>query len=319
MIQDYIEPLIVILIGGLFAPLLTQLIEKMLGNPGIGAIESNTQLTEGEKRSKRKRNIKLFSYAVTIQLFLFTLFFLCSKWVYFDKNYFPTNERELVREGIKKNKEYIIPKMTIRVYSESTNGIPLSDGICNGRKINHCSLISISYEIVALRDFNAEKIFSEYYEALYATKVLKEPGSDVEGDDKNPKDNICVYDIVTTMKKFDRKTITTRADFLYDSLPYTRKFFDKDFSGDNWDMFYYPNKEDDIIGEVEFQIISRSIKFNTPAANDAIMEDANNKEIAANPQLVVSSGECLNYNIITSKVQRLKNNESFGIKWSWNK
>lgn len=317
--EDFIQPLIVILVGGLFAPLLTQLIEKFLGDPQGHSKDSDTPLTPNEKKEKRKKWLKLFSYAVGIQLLLFTVFFLCSKWIYFDKNYFPTSERELIREGIKKNKDYIIPKMTIRVYSESNNGVPLSDSICSGKKINYCSLISISYEIVALRDFNSEKIFPEYYEALYAAKVLKEPGSEVEGDDKNPKDNICVYDINTTMKKFERRTITTRADFLYDELPTTRKFFDKDFTGLNWDMFYYPNKEDDVIGEVEFQVISRSLKFNTPSANDAIMEDANNKQVAANPQLILSNGDCMHYNIITSRIPRLKNNESFGIKWSWNR
>ncbi len=315
--QDVIQPLLVILVGGLFAPLLTQLIEKFLGNSNAESEQRPRQLTPLERKVQQKKRLKLFTYAVGIQLLLFTVFFLSSKWIYFDKNYFPTKERELIREGIKKDKDYIIPKMTIRVYSESKEGVPLPDTTCSGKKINYCSLISISYEIVALRDFNAEKIFPEYYEALYATQVLKEPGSEIEDDDKNPKDNICVYDITTTMKRYERKTITTRADFLYEELPITKQFFKKEFTGYNWDMFYYPNKEDDVIGEVEFQIISRSLKFNTPLASDAILEDANRKQIPMNPQLILSTGDCMHYNIITSRISRLKNNESFGIKWSW--
>ncbi len=207
--------------------------------------------------------------------------------------------------------------MTIRVYSEASNGVPLNDNICGNNKINYCSLITISYEIVALKSFNSEKIFSEYYEALYAEKVLKEPGSEIEGDDKNPKDNICTYDIVTSMDKYERKTITTRADFLYNKLPTKRKFFEKELNGLNWDMFYYPNNEDDVIGEVEFQIISRTLKFKTPLINDGLVEDASRKQTSTNPQLTISNGNCMSYNIITSKIKRLNKNESFGIRWNW--
>jgi hypothetical protein len=315
--EDTLQPLLVILIGGLFAPILTQLIEKFLGahhdekNPASPS-------TPGTSKAKRKRWLKLFTYAVGIQLLLFTIFFFSSKWIYFDKNYFKTNERELIQEGIKKGKDYVIPKMTIRIYSEANNGVPLSDSLCSGKKINYCNLVTISYEIVALRNFKNEKIFSEYYESLYAAKALKEPGSEIESDDANPNDNICVYELVTTMGKYDRKTITTRSDFLYESLPATRKFFNKSYAGYKWDMFYYPNKEDDIIGEVEFQIISRTLKLAPPSSSDAIKKEANNREDPISPQLTISNGDCLNFNIITAKVPRLKNNETFGIKWSWN-
>ncbi len=314
--EDFVQPLLVILVGGLFAPLLTQLIEKILGNSSESKI-NNTSLTSEEKIVKRRKRIKLFCYAVFIQLLLFTGFFLTSKYIYFDKKYFKTNETELIREGIKKDKDYIIPKMTIRVYSEASNGVPLNDNICGNNKINYCSLITISYEIVALKSFNSEKIFSEYYEALYAEKVLKEPGSEIEGDDKNPKDTICTYDIVTSMDKYERKTITTRADFLYNKLPTKRKFFEKELNGLNWDMFYYPNNEDDVIGEVEFQIISRTLKFKTPLINDGLVEDASRKQTSTNPQLTISNGNCMSYNIITSKIKRLNKNESFGIRWNW--
>lgn len=315
--EDIIQPFLVILVGGLFAPLLTQLIERFISEPKETNSVSNKPLTDAQKKEKRKKWLKLFSYAVCIQLLLFTIFFICSKLIYFDKNYFDTNERQLIREGIKENRDYVIPKMTIRIYSEVNSGIPLTKTICSEKKINYCSLVTISYEIVALKKFNSEKIFQEYYDANYAENVLKEPGSEFEGPDLNSKKTTCKFKVITSMEKYERKTITTRADFLYNEFPQVREFFDKNIAGQNWDMFYYPNNEGDIIGEVEFQLISRSLKFKTPETNDAILEDANSKQIPINPQLIISNGDCLNFNIITAKVSRLKNNETFGVKWSW--
>src|SRR5437764_3406659 len=103
--------------------------------------------------------------------------------------------------------------MTIRIYSESNQGVPIQYINCTGLRINYCTLISISYEIVALKDFDSEKIFEEYYEGLYASNIIKEPGSEIEGPDKDPQKAYCKFDINTTMKKFDRKTITTRVDY----------------------------------------------------------------------------------------------------------
>ena len=316
--EDILQPLLVILVGGLFAPLLTQLIERFIGDSSEGVAVSKKKLTNDEKKAKRKRWLKLFSYAVGIQLVLFTIFFLCSKWIYFDKNYFNTTERELIRRGVKKNKDYVIPKMTIRIYSENKNGLPIFDTSCLDKEINYCTLVSISYEIVSLKNFNEQNIFQEYYKALYAENVVREPGSEKEGDDKNPQKVICDYDIITTMKKFDRKTITTRVDFLYNTLPDTRDFMGQKLTDKNWDFFYYPNTEDDVIGEVEFQIISRTLKFNTPMQNDAIYIDENNKHHTYSPQLLTSYGSCLYFNILTTKISELKNNESFGVKWKWN-
>jgi len=317
--EDILQPLIVILVGGLFAPLLTQLIERFLGESGGTSMKPSEILTADEKKAKRKKWLKLFSYAVGIQLLLFTIFFLCSKWIYFDKNYFQTSERELIREGIKKNKDYIIPKMTIRVYSESKGGLPSSDTSCMTNPLNYCSLVSISYEIVTLREFNDQKIFQEYYKALYADNVVREPGSEREGNDKNPQKVICDYDIITTMKKFERKTITTRVDYLYTYLPRTREFMGQNITNDNWDFFYYPNTEDDIIGEVEFQIISRTLKFNSPLPDDAIYIDDQSISHTFTPQLLNSNGDCLHFNILTTRIPRLKNNETVGVKWSWSK
>lgn len=315
--EDIIEPLIVILIGGLFAPLLEQLIQNLLRDSRSSA-EPASSLSVEEKKDKRRRHLKLFVYAVIIQLALFTIFFFSCKWVYFDRNYFETSERELIREGLRKGKDYIIPKLTIRIYSEANGGVQLQQNTCDFNSVNYCSLVSISYEIVALRDFNAEKIFQEYYEGLYATKVLPEPGSEIEGDDVSPKNTSCKYDIITTMKKFERRTVTTRADYLYEKLPETRAFFSKETAASNWDMFYYPNNEDDVIGEVEFQIISRTLQFNSPAVNDAIFEDASGKKVPIDLKLTRGRGECVKYNIITSRVARLKNNEKVGIRWGWN-
>lgn len=315
--EDILQPLIAILIGGLFAPLLTQLIEKFIGGDASVPDITRKPLTVLEKKAKRKKWLKLFGYAVCIQLLLFTIFFLISKWIYFDKNYFPTNERELVREGIKKNKDYIIPKLTIRVYSESKNGVPFADSTCLINPLNYCSLISISYEIVALKEFNDQKIFQEYYKALYAENVVREPGSEREGNDKNPQKVICDYDIITSMKKFERKTITTRVDFLYTSLPKTREFMGQNVTNNNWDFFYYPNAEDDIIGEVEFQIISRTLHFKTPLPEDAMYMDDKSTTHTLNTQLLRSNGSCLQFNILTTKVDKLRNNETVGIKWSW--
>ena len=315
--EDILQPLIVILVGGLFAPLLTQLIERFLGEHGEPATETKKQMSASDKKLKRKRWLKLFVYAVGIQLILFTIFFLCSKWIYFDKNYFSTNERALIREGIRKGKDYVIPKMTIRVYSESGAGLPNSDSLCVTSPVHYCSLVSISYEIVALREFNDQKIFQEYYKALYAENVVREPGSEREGNDKNPQKVICDYDILTSMKKFERKTITTRVDYLYASLPRTREFMGQNITKDNWDFFYYPNAEDDVIGEVEFQVISRTLKFNAPAPDDAIYIDDKSNSHNLTPQLLKSNGNCLNFNILTSKIPELKNNETIGIKWSW--
>jgi hypothetical protein len=315
--EDILQPLLVILVGGLFAPLLTQLIERFIGDSSDGSVVNKKKLTHDEKKARRKRWLKLFSYAVGIQLVLFTIFFLCSKWIYFDKNYFNTTERELIRRGIKKNKDYVIPKMTIRIYSENKGGLPI-DTLCLDKEINYCTLVSISYEIVSLKSFNEQTIFQEYYKALYAENVVKEPGSEKEGNDKNPQKVICDYDIITTMKKFERKTITTRVDFLYNILPDTRDFMGQKLTDKNWDFFYYPNAEDDVIGEVEFQIISRTLKFNVPTQNDAIYIDENNKSHTYSPQLLTSYGDCLSFNILTAKISGLRNNESFGVKWKWN-
>jgi hypothetical protein len=316
--EDILQPILVILIGGLFAPLLTQLIERMLGDSSTSTSVAHEQ-TPDEKKSKRKRWVKFFAYAVAIQLLLFTMFFFASKWSYFDKNYFKTSERELIREGIKKDKPYVIPKMVIRLYSEHRNGVPFSDTLCAKGKINYCLLVSISYEIVALRDYNEQPIFQETYKALNAENVVREPGSEKEGNDKNPQKVICDYDIITSMKKFERRTITTRADFLYNALPETMTFMGQSITNKNWDFFYYPNNEDDVIGEVEFQVMSRTLKFNTPTQEDAKYINEDNKPFTYTPQLFISSGECLHYNILTTKIPRLKNTESFGIKWSWSK
>lgn len=317
--EDVLQPLLVILIGGLFAPLLTQLIEKFIGDSGQTATDTKKVLTADEKKVRRKKWLKLFSYAVAIQLLLFTIFFFCSKWVYFDKNYFPTNERELIREGIKKDKDYVIPKMTIRVYSENKGGLLSSDTACIAKPVNYCSLVSISYEIVALKEFKDQKIFQEYYKALYAENVVREPGSEREGNDKNPQKVICDYDIITSMKKFERKTITTRVDYLYNSLPRTREFMKQNITNDNWDFFYYPNTEDDVIGEVEFQVISRTLNFNSPLQDDLIYIDDQGSSHTLTPQLLKSNGECLHFNILTTKIPRLKNNEEVGVKWSWSR
>lgn len=317
--EDFLQPLLVILVGGLFAPLLTQLIEKFLGESGQTSTSTPIILTPDEKKIQRKKWLKLFAYAVSIQLLLFTIFFFCSKWVYFDNNYFQTNERDLVREGVKKKRDYVIPKMTIRVYSENQNSIPNGDTSCITNPVNYCSLVSISYEIVALRDFNDQKIFQEYYKALYASNVVREPGSEREGNDKNPQKVICDYDIITNMKKFERKTITTRVDYLYNSLPRTREFMKQSITNDNWDFYYYPNTEDDVIGEVEFQIISRTLKFNSPSPDDVVYIDEEGCSHNLTPQLLKSSGDCLNFNILTTKIPRLKNNEEIGVKWSWDK
>ena len=314
--EDIYQPLIIIVIGGLFAPILTQLLEKLYSFVAGTDPSSKPNPTE-EKSIKRKKWLRFLLFAITIQLVLFTIFFIFSKITYFDKNYFETSERELIREGLKKHKDYIIPKITIRIYSESTNGIPFIDTACSHKKINYCMLVSISYEIIALREFNSEKIFPEEYTTLYATKIVKEPGSELETDDQNPSDQVATYDVTTTMKKFERKTITTRADYLYDSIPLSRKFFERMLNGSDFDMFYYQNSEDDVIGEVEFQIISRTLKLLHPNMDDAIYENASKKETSINPQLIQSNGQCLNFNIITTKIPRLFNNEQFGIKWSW--
>lgn len=315
--EDVLQPLLVILIGGLFAPLITQLIEKILGTASDTPSQT-IQLSAIERRRRRKRNLKLFSYAVLVQLLLFTIFFFSSKWIYFDQNYFPTSERELIREGIKKGREYIIPKMTIRVYSENQSGLPAGQGSCPPNQLNYCSLISISYEIVALKDFKDQKIFQEYYKALYAYDVIREPGSEIEREDKNPQSVICDYDVITTMKKYERKTITTRADYLFSSLPPTRKFMGENVTDNNWDFFYYPNEEDDVIGEVEFQIISRTLVFNNPTPDDAIFIDDRGSKHTITTQLLKSKENCLHFNILTAKVPVLKNKESFGVRWSWN-
>jgi len=316
--EDILQPLLVILVGGLFAPLLTQLLERYIGNSEENQKAGKKILTQYEKKARRKKWLKLFSYAVLIQLLLFTIFFFCSKWIYFDKNYFSTSERELICEGLKKNKDYVIPKMTIRIYSENKEGLPSIDTACIKNKINYCTLVSISYEIVSLRELSDQTIFQEYYKALYAVDVIREPGSEKEGNDKNPQNVICDYDIITSMKKFERKTITTRVDFLYNNLPDTREFMGQNFTNKNWDFFYYPNTEDDVIGEIEFQIISRTLKFNTPLQNDVIYIDETSKSHTYTPQLLKSHGDCLHFNILTTKIKELKNNESFGIKWSWN-
>jgi hypothetical protein len=180
--------------------------------------------------------------------------------------------------------------------------------------------MSISYEIVSLKDFNSQKIFTEYYYAIYASAIIKEPGSEIEGDDLSAKKDHISYDVRSTLKKYERKTITTRADFLYDSLPSIRKFFEKSLSDRNFDMFYYPNDEDDVIGEVEFQVISRTLNLENPGSSDAILQDQTGAEISVTPVLTESkNGGCLNFNIISAKIPRLKNNERFGIKWSWSK
>jgi len=316
--EDIIQPLIVILVGGIFAPILIQLMEK-----AYEAISNDKKIAKPQPADplsiKRKKWIRFFVFAILIQLTLFTGFFFLSKWIYFDKNYFRTMERELIRIGIKKGKDYVIPKMTIRIYSESPKSAGLTNDSCENRPINYCMLISISYEIIALREYNSEKIFSEYYYALYATNVIKEPGSEIEGPDFNPLKTHLVYDLTTTMKKYERKTITTRADFLYESLPGSRDFFSQKFAGHKFDMFYYPNKEDDVIGEVEFQIISRSLRFQTPSQSDAIYERASGKQDPINTTLTLSNDSvgCLHFNILTAKIPSLYNNENFGIKWSW--
>lgn len=315
--EDILQPLLVILIGGLFSPLLTQLIEKFIGDSNESNSELENELTPEEKKIKRKKWLRLFFYAVMIQLLLFTIFFFCSKWAFFDKQYFPTNERELIREGLKKDNDYIIPKITIRIYSESNNGLPGSDKSCITNSINYCSLISISYEIVALKDFEDQMIFQEYYKALYAENIIREPGSEREENDKNPQKVICDYDIITSMKKFERKTITTRVDYLYNLLPKTRQFMGKDITDNNWDFFYYPNNEDDVIGEVEFQVISRTLKLNPPLPDDAIHIDDKRTSHNLETKLLKSKGECLHFNILTTKVPKLKNKESIGIRWSW--
>jgi len=314
--EDILQPIVAILISGLFAPLLTQLIERFTGkSPDAPAVRTN--LSAEEKRKRRKRNLVIFTYAVFAQLSLFTMFFFLSKWAYFDENYFPTSERELIREGIKKGKDYVIPKMTIRVYSESKAGLPAEIDSCSSNPLNYCMLVSISYEIVALKNFKDQKIFQEYYQALYAYDVLREPGSETQGQDKNPKDVICNYDIITTMEKYQRKTITTRADFLYTVLPATRVFMGDEITDENWDFFYYPNEEDDVIGEVEYQIISRTLQFNTPTPDDAIHLDENRSKHTISTQLLKSKGDCFHFNILTAKIPRLHNKEHFGVKWTW--
>jgi len=316
--EDTLQPILVILIGGLFAPILTQLLEKLY-EAITGKPPADKPIIVGDKKTKRQKWLKFFGIAAIIQLLLLTMFFFLSKWTYFDANYYRTSERELIRDGLKKHKEYIIPKITIRIYAESRKGVPIEDTNCTGKKINYCTLISTSYEIVALQDFNAEKLFEEYYEALYATNVIKEPGSENEGPDKDPQKTYCKYDLMTTMKKFERKTVTTRVDYLYDSLPEKRDFFKTSYTGKNFDMFYYPNNEDDVIGEVEFQIISRSLDLTTPDQNDVIVTDANGKETPIVPKLVLGNGSCMHFNILTATIPRLKNRESFGIRWVWSK
>ncbi|PJJ61028.1 hypothetical protein CLV45_2465 [Hymenobacter chitinivorans DSM 11115] len=315
--EDILQPLLVILVGGLFAPLLTQIVEKLYAQIS-GNTTPEKPLPDDDTSLKRKKWLRFFATAVAIQLLLFTGFFFLSKATYFDKNYFPTTERELIREGLKKNKQYVIPRIVFKIYSESRNGVALINNIYKGKGINYCTLVSIDYEIIALKDFNSEKLFEEYYNAIDAIDVLQEPGSEIEGKDANPQPAILTYQLTSTLKKYERRTITTRADFIYNTLPAQRTFFNKIIAGTNTDIFYYPNNEDDVIGELEFQIISRSLDLNTPAKNDVILSTDDGKEITLDPVLVESRDNgCLNFKIITAKVPRLLNNSKVGIKWSW--
>lgn len=315
--DDIIQPVLVILVGGILSPLLAQLLEKIFVVASGGNSVERPTGTESAAIRKRKWT-KFFALGITIQFILFTGFFFISKWSYFDKNYFKTEETELIREGIKKGRDYIIPKMTIRIYSESKDVLALADTVCKGKQVKYCTLVSISYEILALRDFKNQKIFPETYQAVYAVDVVKEPGSEEESDDINPSPQIAVYDVKTSMHKYERKTITTRVDYLYDSLSTTgRHFFGKEIKSKKNDFYYYPNKEDDIIGEVEFQIISRTFKFDNPNSNDAIYEDEKGVRQSIAASLIHGDGECLKFNVLSTKIPRLKNNESFGIKWSW--
>ncbi|MBV4360490.1 hypothetical protein [Pinibacter aurantiacus] len=316
--EDYVMPLVVILIGGLFAPLLTQLIEKTYESVSHSEPLKKPEVYES-KEIKRKKWLKFFAFAVLMQLILFTGFFFLSKLVYYDKNYFSTSERELIRTGLKKGKDYVIPKMTIRIFSERPKTAGLYKDSCSGNAINYCMLVSISYEVIALRAYNSEKIFSEEYNALYAKNVVREPGSEEEGPDGDPNAIHLIYDLKTSMAKYERKTITTRADYLYDTLAASREFFKRVFTGRNFDMFYYYNKEDDVIGEIEFQIISRSLKFDNPNTDDALYEKASGQITAIKPDLILSNEAvgCMQFNILTCKIPRLNYNDKFGIRWKW--
>ena len=315
---DIIQPIIVILIGGIIAPVLTQLLEKLY-EIITGSKPIDKPDLSGDKLQRRKKWLRFFGFAIVIQLLMFTAFFVLTKLTYFDKNYYETSEQELIHEGLKKNKDYIISKITIRIDAESNQGIPARDSSCNDYGVNYCALVSISYDIVALRDFKAEKIFPEQYDVVYASNVIKEPGSEEESEDQNPSKSIAAYDVITTMKKYEHKTITTRADYLYDSLPLHRKFFEKELHTSNEDLYYYPNKEDDVIGEVEFQVFSRTLKFENPSKDDAVFKDEKGVKTSIATNLGNSKGGCLKYNIITANITSLKNNQSFGVRWAWSK
>lgn len=315
--EDIIQPLLVILIGGLFAPILTQLIEKAYEATSSHQVVQKPGVNDS-KAVKTRKWIRFLLFAAIVQLLLFTCFFFATKWAYFDKSYFPTVERDLIRIGIKKNKDYVIPKMTIRIYSEAPRIAGLPQDTCEGSRINYCMLASISYDIVALRDFNSEKLFSEQYNALYAKDIIKEPGSEIESSDLNPTKTTLVYDLTTSMKKFEHRTVTTRADYFYDSLPQMQKFLDQVVNGNKMDLFIYPNNEDDVIGEVEFQVISRSLKFNAPQDGDGLLEDSKGTKLSLKPNLTISQeGGCTPFNILTIKVDHLPNNARIGMKWTW--
>jgi hypothetical protein len=220
-----------------------------------------------------------------------------------------TPYQDLVIAGLKKQKSYVIPSVTMIVKLDR-----MTDGTQRLQSTTH-----IIYSIHALSGIGSGTPgFNEFYHSSSSEDVYYLPGADKERLTESAAKGMKAWDVFFDLPAGGRRTIVTTSSAVYPpGLASGRKVHFFQNVGANEDAFCYPNTDGDVIGEMLFMVESDTLDLHLVPGDTQAAIQRDNSIIDADASVFQEQQGSPKRRVVVARFGQVQARDVAGVKVAW--